>query len=71
MDRKRIAEIKAKNGTILTLTQSEDGIWQSGSYYGLIESKIERSLDNFLFDTSFPYDASASSGMGGFLPKLC
>lgn len=60
------AGIKAPDGTILTLTQSENGIWQSGSYYELVKSEIERSLNNFLFDTSFPYDASASSGKGGF-----
>ena len=60
------AGIKAQDGTILTLTQSENGIWQSGSYYELVKSEIERSLNNFLFDTSFPYDASASSGKGGF-----
>ena len=60
------AGIKDRDGTILTLTQSENGIWQSGSYYELVKSEIERSLNNFLFDTSFPYDASASSGKGGF-----
>ena len=60
------AGIKDRDGTILTLTQSENGIWQSGSYYELVKSEIERSLNNFLFDTSFPYDASASAGKGGF-----
>ena len=60
------AGIKDRDGTILTLTQSENGIWQSGSYYELVKSEIEHSLNNFLFDTSFPYDASASSGKGGF-----
>jgi hypothetical protein len=60
------AGIKDRDGTILTLTQSENGIWQSGSYYELVKSEIEHSLNNFLFDTSFPYDASASAGKGGF-----
>jgi hypothetical protein len=60
------AGIKDRDGTILTLTQSENGIWQSGSYYELVKSEIEHSLNNFLFDTSFPYDASANSGKGGF-----
>ena len=60
------AGFKTQDGTILTLTQSENGIWQSGSYYELVKSEIERSLNNFLFDTSFPYDASASAGEGGF-----
>lgn len=60
------AGFKTQDGTILTLTQSENGIWQSGSYYELVKSEIEHSLNNFLFDTSFPYDASANSGKGGF-----
>ena len=60
------AGFKTQDGTILTLMQSENGIWQSGSYYELVKSEIERSLNNFLFDTSFPYDASASAGKGGF-----
>ena len=60
------AGIKDRDGTILTLTQSENGIWQSGSYYELVKSEIEHSLNNFLFDMIFPYDASASSGKGGF-----
>ena len=59
------AGIKGRDGTVLTLEESEDGIWQKGSYYEMVKSEIERSLDNFLFDTTFPYDASASSGMGG------
>ncbi len=35
------AGIKDRDGTILTLTQSENGIWQSGSYYELVKSEIE------------------------------
>jgi len=33
----------------------------SGSYYDEIKRVIETSLENFLQDTSFPYDASSSS----------
>ncbi len=58
------------SGTSLTLAESETGIWQSGSYYDYIKGVIETSLEHFLADTAFPYDASASSsggrGMGGF-----
>ena len=60
------AGIKDRDGTVLTLEESGDGLWQSGSYYELVKSEIERSLNNFLFDTSFPYDASANTGRGGF-----
>ncbi|MBQ6336847.1 MAG: tannase [Ruminococcus sp.] len=55
-------------GNTLTLTESSDGIYQSGAYYEYIKSVIEQSLNNFLSDTEFPYDASSSSkggGMGG------
>ena len=56
-----------ENGNSLTLTESSDGIYQSGTYYDYIKSVIEESLNNFLSDTTFPYDASSSSkgGMGG------
>ena len=56
------------DGNALTLTESSDGIYQSGTYYEYIKSVIEQSLNNFLADTTFPYDASSSSkggGMGG------
>ena len=57
-----------ESGNALTLTESSDGIYQSGTYYDYIKSVIEESLNNFLSDTTFPYDASSSSkgGMGGF-----
>ena len=46
------------------LTQSEDGIYQAGSYYDYIKSEVERSLNNFLADTSFPYTADSNSRGG-------
>lgn len=62
------AGIKDPSGTALTLDESVEGIYQAGSYYDYMKTVIERSLNNFLSDTTFPYDASASSsgGMGGF-----
>jgi len=54
---------------VLLLEESEEGIYQAGSYYDYVKSEIERSLENFLQDTEFPYDASASDsgfGRGGF-----
>ena len=53
------------DGNTLTLTESSDGIYQSGTYYEYIKSVIEQSLNNFLADTEFPYDASSSSNGGG------
>ena len=61
------AGIQAPDGTVLMLEESEDGIYQAGSYYEYMKSVIETSLNNFLADTEFPYDASSSSsGRGGF-----
>ena len=61
------AGIKDENGNVLTLEESTDGIFQAGSYYDYIMSVIEESLNNFLSDTEFPYDASALGGKdGGF-----
>lgn len=61
-----------ENGNALTLTESSSGIYQSGSYYDYLKTVIETSLNNFLSDTSFPYDASSSGskgGMGGGMPS--
>ncbi|MCF2683710.1 hypothetical protein [Faecalicatena contorta] len=55
--------LKDSEGNVLTLTQSEDGIYQAGSYYDYVKSGVERSLNNFLADTTFPY-TPASSGQG-------
>ena len=55
------ANIKDENGNVLTLEESDEGIYQAGSYYEYMKSVIEGSLNNFLSDTEFPYDASSSS----------
>ena len=52
-------------GTALLLAESEEGIWQSGTYYDYVKGVIETSLEHFLSDTEFPYTASSSSGFGG------
>ena len=61
------AGIVDESGSMLTLTESDDGIYQAGSYYQRVVQTIETSLNDFLSDTEFPYDASAAGGgMGGF-----
>ena len=60
------AGLTDENGNALTLTESSSGIYQSGSYYDYIKTVIETSLNNFLSDTSFPYDATSSGSKGGF-----
>ncbi len=61
--------LKDENGNDLTLEQSEDGIYASGSYYDYVLGQIETSLNNFLEDTAFPYTPSDSlMADGGFGP---
>lgn len=57
--------LKDEEGNVLTLTASEEGIYQAGSYYDYLKAVIEDSLNNFLADTTFPYTAG-SGGSGGF-----
>lgn len=53
------------NGANLTLSESGDGIFLAGSYYDYLLSEIERSLNNFLSDTEFPYTSGGQPGPGG------
>lgn len=46
------------HGDPLTLEESEEGIYQAGSYYDYLKRVIERSLNNYLSDAAFlPDDA--------------
>ncbi|MBQ3330734.1 MAG: tannase [Ruminococcus sp.] len=47
------AGFKDENGKTLTLTQSDDGIYQAGSYYDYVKSVIETSLNHYLSDRDF------------------
>ncbi len=64
-----INEVKLtdSNGTVLLLKQDENGDWTKGTYYEYVKSEIERSLNNFLADTDFPYTKQASKGFGGMM----
>ena len=42
-----------ENGKKLTLEESEEGIYQAGSYYDYIKGVIEESLNHYLTDTDF------------------
>ena len=52
-------------GSPLMLSESESGIYQSGSYYDYVKEVIETSLEHFLSDTEFPYTVPSSGGIGG------
>jgi hypothetical protein len=57
--------IKDKNGNVLVLEKSDNGIYAAGSYYKYVVSTVEESLNNFLADTKFPYTKTSSGGPGG------
>ncbi|MGN1119074.1 MAG: subtype A tannase [Oscillospiraceae bacterium] len=57
--------LKDSGGNVLSLSESEDGIYQSGSYYDYLMGVVENSLNNFLSDTQFPYTAEGSGTKGG------
>lgn len=57
--------LKSSDGTVLSLTVSDSGIYQAGTYYDYIKGVIETSLNYFLSDTTFPYTPSSSSNGGG------
>jgi hypothetical protein len=54
-----------EQGNVLALTQSENGIYQAGSYYEYVKAEIERSLNNFLADTTFPYTSGGTESLDG------
>lgn len=56
--------LKDDDGQELTLEQSENGIYQSGSYYEWTKEIVENSLNRFLAYTSFPYDAGSANMRG-------
>lgn len=53
--------LKGEDGTTLTLSKSDSGIYNSGTYYNYILNEIETSLNNFLSDTTFPYTAKQTA----------
>ena len=61
--------LKDSNGTVLTLEESDSGVYTSGSYYDYMLSITEESLNNFLNDTTFPYTPSSNNNMGAGMPS--
>jgi len=57
--------LKDSSGNKMTLTESEEGIYQSGTYYEYLKGVVETSLNNFLEDTTFPYTVETKKGPRG------
>lgn len=52
--------LRDEQGNVLTLTQSESGIYMVGPYYDYLKTTIETSLNNFLKDNQFPLTTGQS-----------
>ena len=53
------------DGQELTLEESGEGVWQAGSYADYMKGVAQESLNHFLEDTEFPYNADNAGGHGG------
>lgn len=59
--------LESTDGETLSLEASDDGHYCSGTYHDAVVELVERSLNNFLEDTEFPYTASSQTmADGGF-----
>ncbi len=64
------------DGNALKLEESGEGVCLAGSYYDYLLNLVNRSLNNFLSDTTFPYTPSSQTmddggfggGLGGGVP---
>lgn len=56
--------LRDEQGNVLTLTQSESGIYMAGPYYDYLKTTIETSLNNFLKDNQFPLTTGQSDFQG-------
>lgn len=57
--------LKDASGNTLALEESENGIYQAGTYYEYLKGVVENSLNNFLEDTTFPYTIETKKGPQG------
>lgn len=57
--------LKDASGNTLTLEESENGIYQAGTYYEYLKGVVENSLNNFLEDTTFLYTIETKKGPQG------
>lgn len=59
-----------ENGNLLTLEESENGVYTAGSYYNYILTTIENSLNNYLSDTTFPDSRTGSETVADYINSL-
>ena len=49
-------KFKSEDGSLLYLDKTKQGIYVAGTYYNYMISEIEKSINKFLQDTTFPYE---------------
>ena len=57
--------ITDEEGNVLTLEESEKGIYQAGSYYDYVKTVIEDSLEEYITNEGYKNDTSSEQGMSG------
>ena len=57
--------ITDEQGNVLTLEESEEGIYQAGSYYDYVKSVIEDSLETYIESEGYKTASSSTQGMRG------
>ena len=53
-----------ENGNVLTLEESDEGIYQAGSYYEYVKSVIEDSLEEYISNEGYKTSSNSSSEQG-------
>ena len=63
-------KFRREDGILLTLRETNHGIYQGGNYYKYLENVVNQSLTNFLADTLFPVDMDIYGKEEGFVSKI-
>jgi len=58
-------KLKDSDGNTLSLKKSDSGIYLAGSYYDYMVGVVQKSLNDFLKDTDFPYTESSQTMAAG------
>ena len=57
--------IADEEGNVLTLEESDEGIYQAGSYYEYVKSVIEDSLETYIANEGYKSSSSSEQGVPG------
>lgn len=63
-------KLKSEDGTLLYLNETKDGIYTKGTYYNYILNDVEKALNDFLYNTKFPYTNKNNNTYGSALDYI-